>query len=102
MKLFMVHCGFYDENLGSGAFESHTNYFVVAKDACSAKESVKNKKSFKEKKMHIDSLQLIKMVDGYFVCLKSNFENGNHTDVEVIRHRQLAIDNNSANHENNN
>ena len=30
MKLYLVHAGFYDDNVSSGFYESHTNYFVVA------------------------------------------------------------------------
>ena len=29
MKLFMVHVGFYDEEVGEGIYESHMNFFVA-------------------------------------------------------------------------
>ena len=37
MKLFLVHTGYYDNNISNGFYESHTNYFVVAKDIKQAK-----------------------------------------------------------------
>ena len=38
MKLFLVHAGFYDDNVSGGFYESHTNYFVVATDVKQAKQ----------------------------------------------------------------
>ena len=29
MKLFLVHTGYYDNDISNGFYESHTNYFVV-------------------------------------------------------------------------
>ena len=29
MKLFMVHVGFYDEEMGEGLYESHINFFLL-------------------------------------------------------------------------
>ena len=48
MKLYLIHAGFYDENIYNGIYESHTNYFVAAKDLKEAKSNEKNK--FKIKK----------------------------------------------------
>ena len=30
MKLYMVHVGFYDVEVGEGIYESHLNYFISA------------------------------------------------------------------------
>lgn len=30
MKLFLVHCGFYDSDLCDGLYEGHVNFFVTA------------------------------------------------------------------------
>ena len=37
MKLYMVHVGYYDLDAGEGIYESHKNFFVVAKDPKDAK-----------------------------------------------------------------
>lgn len=50
MKLFLVHAGFYDANVSGGFYESHTNYFVVAKDVKEAKSRAKEIKEYKIKK----------------------------------------------------
>jgi len=67
MKLYMIHVGFYDENIG--IYELHSNIFVAAEDIQSAKQRVMKKDIFIEKKMHIDGILEIKNVDGYEVNL---------------------------------
>ena len=56
MKLFLVHTGYYDNNISNGFYESHTNYFVVADDIKKAKTKIKGIDEFKHKKMHIDGI----------------------------------------------
>ena len=70
MKLFLVHAGFYDENVSGGFYESHTNYFVVAEDVKEAKSRAKKIEEYKTKKMHIDGIREIDAVDGYKIGLK--------------------------------
>ena len=72
MKLFLVHAGFYDENVSGGFYESHTNYFIVAEDVKEAKKKAKEIYEYKEKKMHIDGIREIDSVDGYKVVLERN------------------------------
>lgn len=72
MKLYLVHVGFYDETFG--IYESHVNYFVVAQSPSEAKEKIKSKSIFKEKKMHIDGMQEINEVDGFSVHLQPSQE----------------------------
>ena len=43
MKLFLIHTGYYDKNIGDGFYEQHSNIFITAKDAFSAREKVKKK-----------------------------------------------------------
>ena len=50
MKLFMVHVGFYDEEIGEGIYESHVNFFVAAGNAKSAKKKTFQMEKFKNKK----------------------------------------------------
>lgn len=66
-KLYVVHVGFYDSEIG--IYELHSNFFVAAVDVADAKKIVKDKDIFKEKKMHIDAVQEIDIVDGYKVTL---------------------------------
>ena len=69
MKLFMVHVGFYDEEVGEGIYESHINFFVAASNAKSAKKKTFSMELFKNKKMHIDGIKEISAVEGYQIAL---------------------------------
>ena len=42
----MIHVGFYDTSVGEGIYESHINYFVVAKDSKEAKEKTLKTRRF--------------------------------------------------------
>ena len=88
MKLFLVHAGFYDDNVSGGFYESHTNYFVVAADAKQAKQKAKLIPEYKDKKMHIDGIKEIDIVDGYRVSLNKgsdgpSSENNDYSYDEV-------------------
>ena len=69
MKLYLVHAGFYDDNISSGFYESHTNYFVVASSVKSAKSKARSIKEYKDKEMHIDGIMEVNEVDGYNINL---------------------------------
>ena len=69
MKLFMVHVGFYDEEVGEGIYESHINFFVAAGNAKSAKRKTMQMSQFRNKKMHIDGIKEVAHVDGYEINL---------------------------------
>ena len=74
LNLYLVHCGFYDQTLAAegshNIFEGHHNFYVVARDAADAKAKVKTKELFKQKKMHVDGMHQIEVVDGYRVRLE--------------------------------
>lgn len=70
MKLYIVHVGFYDNEIG--IYELHSNFLVAAPDVHEVKKIVKNKDIFKNKKMHIDAVQEIDVVDGYKIILEKN------------------------------
>jgi len=72
MKLFMVHVGFYDAEVGEGIYESHMNFFIAASNAKSAKKKTFNLEQFKNKKMHIDGIKEISDVEGYKVVLEKS------------------------------
>ena len=75
MKLFLVHAGFYDDNVSGGFYESHTNYFVVATDVKQAKQKAKAIPEYKDKKMHIDGIK--ENIDG------STFDSSDYSYDEV-------------------
>tara|TARA_Y100000741_G_C18132535_1_gene509696 strand:+ start:210 stop:485 length:276 start_codon:yes stop_codon:yes gene_type:complete len=70
MKLFLVHTGFYDNNISNGFYEMHTNYFIVAENEKSAKKRVSTLSEYKEKKMHIDGILEINNVGNYNIRLE--------------------------------
>ena len=70
MKLYLIHTGYYDKNVGDGFYEQHMNILVVAKDAYSAREKVKKNQDYIDKKMHIDGIKQIDQVEDFDVILK--------------------------------
>lgn len=72
MNLYLIHCGFYDPNLVDGTYESHVNFYAVAESFVDAKKKAKLNPMFKEKKMHVDGIQLIEAVEGYRVHLEED------------------------------
>ena len=71
MKLFLIHVGFYDPEVIEGLYEQHSNYFVVAKDIKEAKKKTRQNPIYKRKKMHIDGIQELNVVDGFRITLVS-------------------------------
>lgn len=69
MKLFIIHVGYYDHEIGM--YELHSQFFLVANTAAEAKANAMTKDIFKAKKMHIDGIQELNYVDGYTVSLQS-------------------------------
>ena len=72
MKLFMVHVGFYDDEVGEGIYESHINIFAAAGNPKSAMKKIMSMDKFRDKKMHIDGIKEINNVDDYEVHLIKN------------------------------
>ena len=79
MKLFIIHCGFYDPNVNGGIYESHTNYYVAAADFADARVQAKALPEFKKLKMHIDGIQELVAVAGHQVVLKPDASLKNKT-----------------------
>ena len=69
MKLFLIHLGFYDPEIMEGLYEQHSNYFVVAQNIKEAKKRAKLKPIYKRKKMHIDGIQELNVMDGFRITL---------------------------------
>ena len=89
MKLYLVHCGFYDSELCGGIYEGHINLFVVAESFETAKAKVRLEPEFKKKKMHVDGLQEIELVNGYLVQLIPDQNRINQTLLKSNRHRDF-------------
>ena len=67
MKLFIVHAGYYDSEIG--IYELHTNFLVAAANVSDVKKIIKEREVFRKKNMHIDAVQEIEVIDGYKVML---------------------------------
>lgn len=90
MKLFLVHCGYYDPHVGDGLYESHYNFFVVAGDFESARDQAKLDPLYTEKKMHIDGLQCLETIQGHRVQLEADPALQGETRVVSFKYRGLA------------
>ena len=88
MKLYLVHAGFYDDNISSGFYESHTNYFVVADNVKSAKLKARSIKEYRDKKMHIDGIMEVNEVDGYNINLQP-IDSGNELGVKKYSYDEV-------------
>lgn len=90
MKLFLVHCGYYDEAVSAGIFESHTNLFVAAESAEDARQRAKSSELFRTRRMHVDGIQRIDVVDGFRVALQLDESLNGATHTEAFQFRDLA------------
>ena len=90
MKLYLIHTGFYDPNIMDGLYEHHTNYFVVAENVKDAKKKAKQNSIYKKKKMHIDGIQELNIIDGYRINLiwddsSDDTVNYSYEDVKTLK-----------------
>ena len=69
MKLFLIHVGFYDPEIMGGLYEQHSNYFIVAENIKEAKKKARQNPIYKRKRMHIDGIQELNVIDGFRVKL---------------------------------
>ena len=90
MKLYLVHCGFYDQEVSDGLYESHTNFFVSAESFDDARAKVKQDKTFQNKKCHVDGLQEVQAVDGFRIHLEHDPSLNSKSQIINFKHRDLA------------
>jgi hypothetical protein len=90
MKLYLVHCGYYDPQVSDAVYESHVNFMVAAESFEDARARVKTEPEFLKMKMHVDGLQLIEAAQGYRVDLVSDPALEGRSRVMSSRHRDLA------------
>lgn len=88
--LFLVHCGFYDSEVGGGIYESHCNFFVVAPDVSQARMQAKQLTAFQNKKMHVDGIQRIESVSGFKIQPIEEEKLNGESHVTSYKHRDLA------------
>ena len=93
MKLYLVHCGFYENEVMDGVYESHVNFFVVAESFEDARARAKRNALFQKKRMHVDGLQQLDAIDGYRVALEEDRALDGKTQVLTDRYRGLAAKN---------
>jgi hypothetical protein len=90
LKLYLVHCGFYDPELQDGIYESHVNMLVAAASFEEARAQAKLNPDFQKKRMHVDGLQEIQAVSGMRLKLEKDPTLDGRTLVVSNRHRDLA------------
>ncbi len=90
MKLFVVHCGFYDLEVLDGVYESHVNFVVAAESFEDARVRVKQEPEFQRKRMHVDGLQHVEAVRGWKVSLTEESQLEGKSVITSHRHRDLA------------
>lgn len=89
-KLYLVHCGFYESDLCDGIYESHVNFFIAASSFEEARSMAKSLPAFKNRRMHIDGLQEIALVDGFRINLHEEESLKGQTVINSQRHRDFA------------
>jgi len=85
-RLYMVHCGFYDPNVGNGLFENHSNIFVCAEDFEEARARAREHPEFRRLKMHIDGLLEIQTVAGHHIVLQEDKKLDGVTRIRSLKY----------------
>ena len=85
MKLFIIHVGYYDHEVGM--YELHSQFLIVAPDAKIAKTIAMEKPAFKNKKMHIDGIQEINQIDDYTLTLVPSSQS--FSENKIYTHREI-------------
>jgi hypothetical protein len=88
MKLFLIHWGFYDEEISDGIFEFHVNIPVMGENIEEAKKKVRRHPQFLRKKMHIDGVQEIEAIEGHRIALIKD-EEATELAIASFCHRDL-------------
>lgn len=90
MKLYLVHCGFYDGDVMDGVYESHVNFFVAAESFEAARIKAKKNPLYQNKRMHIDGLQQLDAIDGFRLQLMEDRALDGRTQIVTDRYRGLS------------
>jgi hypothetical protein len=92
LRLFIVHCGYYDPALSAGAYESHTNFLVAAEEAGEAKAKAKGLAEYRRFHMHVDSVQEVVAVQGHEVALRRKASLGGKTLIRKQKYGSRKVD----------
>jgi hypothetical protein len=87
MNLYLVHCGFYDDEISDGIYEFHVNIPIAAATLEEANGKVRLESAFIKKKMHIDGIQAIESVSGYRIEVIP--DHNKQTHIRSHQHRDL-------------
>lgn len=90
MKLYLVHCGFYDSDILDGVYESHVNFFVSAANFEASRLKAKENPLYQSKRMHIDGMQQLDAIDGFRIQLLEDAALAGRTHIVTDRYRGLA------------
>lgn len=90
MKIYLVHCGFYDSDVCDGLYESHVNFFIGALSFEEARAKAKALSEFKNKRMHVDGLQEVSAVNGFVIELREDPSLNGQTILISQKYRELA------------
>jgi hypothetical protein len=90
LKLFLIHCGFYDAEVLDGNYESHVNFFVAAHTFDEARAVAKALPDFQRKRMHVDGMQEVQAVSGCRVSLQADASLAGQTIIVSNKQRELA------------
>jgi len=90
MKLYIVHCGFYDASDAAAIYENHANHYVTATSFEDAKAQVKALKQFRSKHMHIDGIQEVVAVNGYRLNLVEDLTLQGKTQLMNLKYGSRA------------
>ena len=89
MQLYLVHCGFYDEEILGGIYEFHVNIPIAAPSLETAKEQVRLDAAFRRHRMHIDGIQEVKCVAGHRIELRPDASGSGASELPYHLHRDL-------------
>jgi hypothetical protein len=89
MKLYLLHCGYYDTEISDGVFENHVDFFVAAQSQREARESVRMNPDFLRKRMHVDGIREITEVQNFEVRLIAKGEASHVTQSQHSPHQVL-------------
>lgn len=90
IKLYLVHCGFYESELFDGIYEFHVNFFIAASTFEEAIKKTKALPEFQRQRMHVDGLQEVMAVNGYRLYLNEDTKLEGKTVFTSKKHRDLA------------
>ncbi|MEO5667649.1 MAG: DUF1543 domain-containing protein [Bdellovibrionota bacterium] len=88
--LYLVHVGYYDQGLGNGLYESHSNMLVAAENFEDARTQAKDIGLKHGQRVHIDGMMRVEGVAGHRVDLVADASLENSDRFVSNKDRELA------------